>query len=285
MKRLLILLASLLLCMGCEKHRIIPDDTLALIFHDAFLANSYFDRTNVKRDSLLVYEPIFEKYGYSAEDVQYTIGNFSKRKSARLGDVVELAIDILEEEGIKLDKAVADLDTVRNVATRFARYTYWRDTTIRCTRLKDTTRLKVELDSLRQGNYRIEVTYLIDSLDKNSNNRASIWMEKSGGAKIAAQTITLRRNKEQTYERNISTTDSLPHKLVIDLWEPQKRNDLGRPSITIKELKVTYTLPDDEAIDSLFRSELNLRLFADDFFFTKATDSLTLSADTTRVAR
>ncbi len=287
MKRLLISLATLatLLLMGCEQHKIIPDQTLAMIFHDAFLANSYYDRTNVKRDSLLIYEPIFEKYGYTAEDVQYTIGNFSKRKSARLGDVVELAIDILEEEGLRLDKEVADLDTVRNVATRFARYTYWRDTTIRCTRLRDTTRLRIELDSIREGNYKIEVTYFVDSLDKNRNNRATIYMQHPDGSKISSQTITLRRDKEQTYERNISTTDSLPHKLVIDFWEPQKRQELNRPSIRLNEVKVTYILPDQQAIDSLFRNDLKLRLFADDFFHTKAKDSLALSADSARVAR
>ena len=83
---------------ACAHHKIIPDEKLALIFHDAFLANAYVGNRNLVKDSLNLYEPIFARYGYTTEDVHYTIGNFSKRKSARLGDVVERAIAMLESE-------------------------------------------------------------------------------------------------------------------------------------------------------------------------------------------
>ena len=99
MKRLIPYVLCGLLLGGCARHRIIPDDELALIFHDAFLTNAYLNTENVRPDSLRLYEPIFAHYGYTTEDVHYTIGNFSKRKSARLGDVVEEAIDLLEAEG------------------------------------------------------------------------------------------------------------------------------------------------------------------------------------------
>ena len=84
---------------ACAHHTIIPDEKLALIFHDAFLANAYVGGRSLAKDSLNLYEPIFAHYGYTTEDVHYTIGNFSKRKSARLGDVVERAIALLEAEG------------------------------------------------------------------------------------------------------------------------------------------------------------------------------------------
>ena len=78
----------LVLAGACARHKIIPDRKLAQIFHDAFLANAYIGSEQVDIDSLNIYEPIFAGYGYTTEDVYYTIGNFSKRKSARLGDVV-----------------------------------------------------------------------------------------------------------------------------------------------------------------------------------------------------
>ena len=84
---------------ACARHKIIPDDKLAQIFHDAFLTNAYIGSEGVKTDSLRIYEPIFARYGYTTDDVHYTIGNFSKRKSARLGDIVERAIEMLEREG------------------------------------------------------------------------------------------------------------------------------------------------------------------------------------------
>ena len=88
--------------IACARHKIIPDDTLAKIFHDAFLTNAYLDHENIEADTLNFYEPIFQKYGYTIEDVRFTIGNFSKRKSARLGDVVEVAIAQLEKQGLGL---------------------------------------------------------------------------------------------------------------------------------------------------------------------------------------
>ena len=121
MKRFLRMAASaafVLLLSACARHKIIPDDTLAQIFHDAFLTNAYIGSEGVKTDSLRIYEPIFARYGYTTDDVHYTIGNFSKRKSARLGDVVERAIEMLEREGKIYNQEVAVLDTIDNVARR-----------------------------------------------------------------------------------------------------------------------------------------------------------------------
>ena len=134
MKRLIrtaLAVVTLLCTAACARHTIIPDDELAQIFHDAFLTNAYIGSQNVRIDSLNIYEPIFARYGYTTEDVQYTIGNFSKRKSARLGDVVELAIDRLEEEGKRYDREVAILDTIDNVARRTFTRTVLSDSLIR----------------------------------------------------------------------------------------------------------------------------------------------------------
>ena len=121
----------LVLAGACARHKIIPDRKLAQIFHDAFLANAYIGSEQVDIDSLNIYEPIFAGYGYTTEDVYYTIGNFSKRKSARLGDVVELAIEMLEAEGKYYNREVAVLDTIDNVARRSFTRTVYADSLIR----------------------------------------------------------------------------------------------------------------------------------------------------------
>ena len=83
MKRIIyitLIVAATLMTAACTRHKIIPDDKLALIFHDAFLTNSYVGEQNITIDSLSIYEPIFERYGYTTADIHYTVGNFSKRK-------------------------------------------------------------------------------------------------------------------------------------------------------------------------------------------------------------
>ena len=43
-----------LLFAACARHKIIPDDKLAQIFHDAFLTNAYIANANVRTDSLRI---------------------------------------------------------------------------------------------------------------------------------------------------------------------------------------------------------------------------------------
>ena len=165
--------------LSCARHTIIPDSELALIFRDAFLANAYISNENIRTDSLRIYEPIFARYGYTTEDVYYTIGNFSKRKSARLGDVVERAIDLLEAEGKVYNREVAILDTIDNVAQRTFTHTVYADSLIRVSSLRDTARLSFTFDVV-PGEYTVSLKYLIDSLDRNTRGlKGSAWLERS----------------------------------------------------------------------------------------------------------
>ena len=196
--------------LSCARHTIIPDSELALIFRDAFLANAYISNENIRTDSLRIYEPIFARYGYTTEDVYYTIGNFSKRKSARLGDVVERAIDLLEAEGKVYNREVAILDTIDNVAQRTFTHTVYAD----C-------------------------------------SRSNLY------------TVTLRRGREERFMRTF-TPDTTHRRLRVDLLDFGQTP--ARPSVTVSDLKVTYTTPAADAVDSLYRRQLNIRIFADEFF-------------------
>ena len=184
---------------ACARHKIIPDDKLAQIFHDAFLTNAYIGNGNVKTDSLRIYEPIFARYGYTTDDVHYTIGNFSKRKSARLSDVVEQAIKLLETEAEHLDREVSILDTIDNVARRTFRRTLYADSLVRVTRLRDTARLRFVFDSIRPGDYTIAFDYLIDSLDENTQLRASVWFERADDRRVNVSPTYLTRRRAAEY--------------------------------------------------------------------------------------
>ena len=173
-------LLAALLAGACAHHKIIPDEELALIFRDAFLANSYLGDRHPDTDSLKIYEPIFARYGYTTADVQYTIGNFSKRKSARLGDVVERSIELLEAEGKHYNREVAIRDTIDRVATRTFTRRIHADSLIRVRSLRDTARLRFAFD-VSPGEYRIRLRYRVDSLDRNpSGLRGAMWLDPCG---------------------------------------------------------------------------------------------------------
>lgn len=277
MKRLIYILVSALL-LACSGYEIIPDDRLALIFHDAFLSNAYLQQQGLRLDSMNVYEPIFAKYGYTTADVQYTIGNFSKRKSARLSDVVEQAIKLLEGEAERLDREVAILDTIDNVARRAFRRTLRRDSLVRVTRLQDTARLRFAFDDIRPGDYAIAFDYLIDSLDENTQLRSVVWFEQADGRRVNVSPTYLTRRRTAEYRREMKADTSV-RRLVLDLYEirnPQPK----RPHMTVRNLRVDYTPDVAAAVDSLFLRQLNIKIFADDFCNpAPAADRVALAAD------
>ena len=256
---------------ACAHHTIIPDEKLALIFHDAFLANAYVGGRSLAKDSLNLYEPIFAHYGYTTEDVHYTIGNFSKRKSARLGDVVERAIALLEAEGKEYNREVAILDTIDRVALRAARRTLRADSLIRIRTLADTALLNFTFD-VEPGEYSIQLKYLIDSLDLNTRApRGQIWLERADSSRVQNYTVTLRRLSEGLVSRKF-TADTSHRRLQIRLLTyPEKPR---RPSVTVRDLRIEHTPETRTAVERLYEQELGIRIFADEFFDGMQKDSL-----------
>ncbi len=264
---------SFALCsFACSHHTIIPDDELALIFHDAFLANAYLGGRNPTADSLNVYEPIFARYGYTTQDVQYTIGNFSKRKSARLGNVVERAITMLDAEGKGYSREVAILDTIDNVALRTARRTVRADSLIRVRSLADTAQLRFAFDVV-PGAYNVQLTYLVDSLDRNTADapRSRMWLELADGTQSQNYNIILRRRSEG-YISHRFKADSGHRRLRIEFYSFTGRPQT--PSVTVRNFKVEHTPEKAEAVDLLYERQLDLRIFADEFFRAAQKDSL-----------
>ena len=252
-----------LLAAACARHTIIPDETLAMIFRDAFLSNAYISEERIPTDSLRIYEPIFARYGYTTDDVHYTIGNFSKRKSARLSDVVERAIDLLEAEGKVYNRRVAILDTIDNVARRRFTRTVYSDSLIRVTRIKDTARLRVRIPDTRPGEYRVSFDYLIDSLDENLAPRMRVWLVEADSSRKGESSSILRKSSRERVSR-ILQADSSARSLVLSLYGTREK--FRRPDVTIYDLKVSYTPETAEAVDSLYIDQLGLKIFADEFF-------------------
>lgn len=277
MKRIITLLVVALMALttACSRRTIIPDEELAMIFRDAFLTNAYFEHKQLSADSLNLYAPIFERYGYTTEDVQLTIGNFSRRKSARLGDVVERAIVLLEEEGLRYDQQVVVLDTIREVALRRATRVVLEDSLIRVQSLRDTSRLHFTLP-VEEGEYTVSFRTTVDSLDKNDRLQRRTWLQHKDGSKHSLQIMTLPRKREDKHSRIYradSLTDSLHLRLVHFPDKPK------RPDVTVRDLKITYKPNEREAIEQLYRQQLGIRIFADEFFRAALQNEQTIEKD------
>ncbi len=273
--------ALLLLGGACKRHNALTDRELAEVFRDAFLSNAYTSEVGLRLDSLRLYEPIFERYGHTTEDVQYTIGSFSTRKSARLSDVVESAIKMLEAEGKRLDREVAILDTINNIAKRKIRPTIiYSDSVKRFRSLADTTAMRVVFEPIRSGEYTLHYDYLVDSLD-TSKKRYNLhsWLEKdmpSADTTIIKRSRkvdrALTRGKVSQVTSNI-TVDKDITRLVVQLLDIEPTKD-AEYHATIKNLEIKRIHTQEEVLDSLYQKLLNIKIYDNELLFATPKDSL-----------
>ncbi len=262
---------------GCSRRTQISDDMLAQIFHDSFLANAYTTERGISLDSLRLYEPIFNSYGYTTDDVQYTIGSFATRKSARLSDVVERAIAMLERRGEILDKHIEVLNSIDEMAKRRSAEIVYSDSLLRYDNLLDSARLLITLDSLTTGNYRLSFDYLVDSMDRtNRVYMTNSWVErdesvktKDGRDSIAIKRLnknsqSLRRGVVVNFE-NTQKVENAGDRMVIELLS-NKDIDSAR-SVTIKNIELLHTFEIESARERLYQHLLGFNIFDDELLF------------------
>ena len=108
MKRFLHIVLVLLTAAACQGPRVIPKDTLTDIYTDMFLADQMVRDENVPRarmDTLLLYESVFQKYGYDTDDYLHSVRHYLKDPE-RFGKVFENVAKRLEGEVDALEKII-----------------------------------------------------------------------------------------------------------------------------------------------------------------------------------
>ena len=108
MKRFLHIVLVLLVAVACRGPRVIPKDTMTDIYTDMFLADQMVRDADIPRaqmDTMLLYEAVFEKYGYDTEDYLYSL-RFYLKDPERFGKVFENVSKRLEGEVEALKKIV-----------------------------------------------------------------------------------------------------------------------------------------------------------------------------------
>jgi hypothetical protein len=286
MKRVLIITLTLLCIVSCARKKEIDDQTLAKIFSEAYISNAYLGINYFNIDSVQIYEPILERYGYTPEDLRYTIGNFSRRKSAQLGRVLKDAEEQIKVFADIYEKEVVILDTIKNVAVRSMQRVVCKDSLISVKKLADTSKLKLVVEPLQPGMYSIRYRYTCErekfkekGKSKDLSLRGAINIETNNGIHKNNYSYNLR--DEENIRRTI-TTDTASKRLVITFAKTADQSKkMKKPNVTVTDLVIEYTPEENLAIDSLFKRYIDIKIFDDVFF--PAKDSLTLSADSTRV--
>lgn len=245
----MLMLSALL--TGCRRHKTIPDGELKQIFREVYLTNAYVsEKHNLRMDSSDIYTPILEKHGYRFEDLTYTIANFSKRKSAKMSDIISAVQTELESESKYYRGRVAVLDTIDARATRMSARVVYEDTLIMATKISDTSDLRVSIPVRPGITYEVKYFYFIDSLDKNKGVKTTMQMLARGKRYSDSNTNWMNIHRRSNYTAKLTARDG-DSVLLIRFGNYPK--DMKRPHLRIDSLKVTRYLPKQEAIDSMNR--------------------------------
>ena len=108
MKRILHIVLVLVAVAACQGPRVIPKDTLTDIYVDMFLADQQVreeGKSSKQMDTLLVYEAVFNKYGYDTDDYQNSVRHYL-RDPERFAKIFEEVTKRLSAEVSALDKII-----------------------------------------------------------------------------------------------------------------------------------------------------------------------------------
>ncbi|MBE6200092.1 MAG: hypothetical protein E7138_07355 [Rikenellaceae bacterium] len=271
MKRTFNILTPLLLAaamLSCNSPKLIPDRELGQIFHDAMLVNAYIQHNRQKElDSMNIYEPILARYGYSKEDMHYTLNKISRQKSASLGKVADYMINSLTAESDRLAEDVAKLDTIENVARRHFKKVIYQDTAIVAKVEADSALLQITIPHAEKGLYHIEANYTLDKEDKGIGRRYVVnWMDGNDERvrEIANSPLTRGRKSRISLDAWLTQNDSLAEALTIDFTRFNlKKNRLKKTPLTIHDITITFTPDIHESRERLFREQSSMRIFSD----------------------
>lgn len=282
--KIIALLATLLAVACSGRAKVIPDDDLVNIFHDAFIANAYMNEANINQDSLLLYEPIFKRYGYTMDDLQHTLTTINERKSSRISDIMHDVNSRLERESRAEQRKIVVLDTIDNVARRAYTRTMYSDTLIRVKELRDTNKLRISLKDLVEGEYTVSFEYYIDTLDENRNSRVEAYLVVNDTTHTLRHTMMLSRYRDGKYSRKFKA-DTQHKELYVNMFYHPSNEESKLPDITIRNFKIVRVLPTEVSVDSLYHKQLNLSIINHELMtaFTRDTVKIVEVQDSTLI--
>lgn len=113
---------TVVLCLSaCKgKDKIIPRSTMADIYAELFLSDHWLEQHQdlyVAADTMLFYEPVFRKYGYTTLDFRNS-ANYYLQDPRRFARIVQRASSLLEERAKQLESLSNDIEAIRNKIDR-----------------------------------------------------------------------------------------------------------------------------------------------------------------------
>lgn len=238
MKRFLHIVLVIVLAAACRGPRIIPKDTLTDIYVDMLMADQFVREENIPRkqlDTMLVYEAVFNKYGYDTDDYMNSVRYYLKDPE-RYAKVFEEVAKRLEGEVKALDKIIEHQEWLaQRTGAKYARTdsilaVFSKENMYRglARFVCDTSRFPIgfRMVPVREDTLMIPVDSLkasTDSLKASADSvvvKDSVETPKSPAAKPVEKPVVEHRKDDKLRPHQIQDRE-LTEKLVEDVEDPE----------------------------------------------------------------
>jgi hypothetical protein len=157
--------------VSCSKQKIIPEDTLSEIVYRMNIADVVlFARESPAiqfKDSIRVYEPIVEKFGYSFDDLRRTFLKYTSEDEKLQSVFMKVAKRIEEEKNLYTEPArIEKLLENMNVGA---------DSVVIVAKIANKQNIEIRLTE--QGVYDISASYFFYRNDSTKNPKMAVWLE------------------------------------------------------------------------------------------------------------
>ncbi len=276
---IVLLFVMLIFASSCGRTKTIPDDELGDIFRDIYIANAYQSLHYRTVDTVDLYTPILDSYGYDIDDFKGTMLGFAKRKNSKLSLIIEAAIKQIDKKFYDLEGKIEVLDTIEARSMRILQDTLIYNKHINVKSVKDTSKLRLAI-AVQPGNYLLSYIADVDSLDINRSLKGTHCLYDSLGKRLTYDNYWFGKDRKRYSVKIVVPSNA--SKLVLNLGNYGHK--LKRPSLVIDSLSVIYQLPKKQAIDSINSIFIN-KLFIDGTEWTEASqDSITLHISPPRIS-
>lgn len=250
-KKLIIFSIAFLAMLGCQQeYKVIKEPELKAIIKDILFVDAYLSQNKEERsDSVEYFSHIFDKYGYTVNDLQHTISRYGLRKSSVLGamlDEISMELDSLKKlynyKGMILENW--DNTALENRA----RVIYFRDSLIFTSREQLDTAATISLPINWSGTYAISYKYTVDSTSEVGPYSLVYQLKDTlSGTEYKEGRYWMVNNQNGKKVTSTQDLDIYKHNL-LEYTLPHASKDKGKVNFRIDSLKVVY-LPFEEVID------------------------------------
>ena len=259
LKKLYIYVAIVVAAISCSKIKTVPDNVLANILFEMHIADAIVNFGELKSgDSIRIYEPIAEKYGYSLAEVKHTMLKHTTKEDKLQEIYDKVSLKIAHEKEINTPLARIE---------KLSQNMYKGGDSIEINSITfNQQRFEVGLEEF--GIYDIHANYLFFENDSTKNPVMTVWLASSTFKDSVIQKQEIALNKDSLYTNySLQITHNNPTFTILKgFWVDFEKRKQDTVKITAKNKPVK--------VDSTYRQHIHINSMTIKYNFEKS-DSIT----------